>query len=76
MKETDEKIWDVQGGFRNRRTDQIFSVRSIIEKHLAIRQKVFCEFIDLEKVYDRVVRNDLWSTLLMYGVDSQMVRAL
>ncbi|XP_052753680.1 craniofacial development protein 2-like [Galleria mellonella] len=42
---------------------------------LAQHQKVFCAFIDLEKAYDRVERNELWSTLAMYGVLNQDVPA-
>ncbi|CAG9108979.1 unnamed protein product [Plutella xylostella] len=44
VKETEEKIWDVQGGFRKGMgcTDQVFSLRSVTEKVLAKQQKVFC----------------------------------
>ncbi|KAG7300726.1 hypothetical protein JYU34_015052 [Plutella xylostella] len=78
VKETEEKIWDVQGGFRKGMgcTDQVFSLRSVTEKVLAKQQKVFCAFVDLEKAYDRVRRNDLWETLSVYGVDSHLTRAL
>lgn len=43
---------------------------------LSKHQKVFCAFIDLEKAYDRVVRDELWSTLSMYGVDGHLIRVL
>ncbi|CAG9134602.1 unnamed protein product [Plutella xylostella] len=78
VKETEEKIWDVQGGFRKGMgcTDQVFSLRSVTEKVLAKQQKVFCAFVDLEKAYDRVRRNDLWETLSVYGVDGHLTRAL
>lgn len=78
MDETEEKIWDVQAGFRRGMgcVDQIFSLRNISEKCLGKHQKVFCAFVDLEKAYDRVVRDDLWSTLSVYGVSSHLVRAL
>ncbi|KAI5642326.1 reverse transcriptase (RNA-dependent DNA polymerase) domain-containing protein [Phthorimaea operculella] len=57
-------------------TDQVFSLRCIAEKFLAKNQKVYCAFVDLEKAYDRVVRNELWSALSMHGVSSSLIRAL
>ncbi|KAJ2945399.1 hypothetical protein O0L34_g204 [Tuta absoluta] len=78
MKETDEKVWDAQAGFRKGMgcTDHVFSLRCIAEKFLAKNQKVYCAFVDLEKAYDRVVRNELWSALSMHGVSSILIRAL
>ncbi|KAJ2941451.1 hypothetical protein O0L34_g3669 [Tuta absoluta] len=53
MKETDEKVWDAQAGFRKGMgcTDQVFSLRCIAEKFLAKNQKVYCAFVDMEKAY-------------------------
>ncbi|XP_050563412.1 uncharacterized protein LOC126912929 [Spodoptera frugiperda] len=64
---TEKKIWDVQAGFRKGMgcTDQVFSLRCISEKALSRHQRVFCAFIDLEKAYDKVMRDELWSAL--YG---------
>ncbi|KAI5641024.1 reverse transcriptase (RNA-dependent DNA polymerase) domain-containing protein [Phthorimaea operculella] len=78
VKETDEKVWDAQAGFRKGMgcTDQVFSLRCIAEKFLAKNQRVYCAFVDLEKAYDRVVRNELWSALSMHGVSSILIRAL
>ncbi|KAI8428678.1 hypothetical protein MSG28_007400 [Choristoneura fumiferana] len=69
MTETDERIWDVQAGFRKGMgcTDQVFSLRCIAEKYLATNQKVCCAFVDLEKTYDKVMRNELWSALSAHG---------
>ncbi|KAG7301870.1 hypothetical protein JYU34_013269 [Plutella xylostella] len=78
MKETEERIWDVQAGFRKGMgcTDQVFSMRMVAEKFLAKNQKVFCVFLDLEKAYDRVARNELWKTLSMFGLSGELIRAL
>ena len=78
VNETDEKVWDAQAGFRKGMgcTDQVFSLRCIVEKYLAINKKIYCAFVDLEKAYDRVVRNELWSALSMNGVSSILIRAL
>lgn len=61
MKETDEKICNVQADFRNGMgcVDQVFSLRCITEKFMAEGLKVYCVFIDLEKAYNRVMRNEL-----------------
>jgi hypothetical protein len=78
VKETDEKVWDAQAGFRKGMgcTDQVFFLRCRAEKYLAEGKKVYCAFVDLEKAYDRATRNELWSVLCTYGVDSRLVQAL
>ena len=65
VRETDEKIWNVQAGFRRRMgcMDQIFSLHNIAKKFLAKNKNVFCLFVDLEKAYDKVMRNEQWFTL-------------
>lgn len=57
-------------------TDQVFSLCCIAEKFLAKNQKVYCAFVALEKAYDRVVRNELWSALSLHGVNDNLIRAL
>ena len=71
-------LWEAQGGFRNGRgcMDQVFSLRNIVEKRLAVGQKVFCGFVDLEKAFDRVIRKDLWGILPGYGVSGTLLRAV
>ncbi|GBP28434.1 RNA-directed DNA polymerase from mobile element jockey [Eumeta japonica] len=61
VNEAGNKISDVQTGFRNGMgcTDQILCLRNIAEKFLASGQKGFCIFVDPEKAYDRVKKNDL-----------------
>ncbi|KAJ0173828.1 hypothetical protein K1T71_010977 [Dendrolimus kikuchii] len=75
---SDGLLWDAQGGFRNGRgcMDQVFSLRNIVEKQLAMGRKVFCGFVDLEKAFDRVVRKDLWDILPRYGINGQLMRAV
>ncbi|GBP42363.1 hypothetical protein EVAR_29622_1 [Eumeta japonica] len=76
--ETENKIWDVQAGFRKgmRCTDQDFFLRNITKKLCAKGLKVFCTFVDLEEAYDGAERNDLWNTLSVYGMTSGLIRAL
>ncbi|KAJ0169314.1 hypothetical protein K1T71_015198 [Dendrolimus kikuchii] len=75
---SDGLLWDAQGGFRNGRgcMDQVFSLRNIVEKQLAMGRQVFCGFVDLEKAFDRVVRKDLWDILPGYGINGQLMRAV
>ena len=78
MNATDEKLWDAQAGFRKGMgcTDQVFSLRCMVEKSLAKNQRLFCAFVDLEKAYDKVRRDELWSALSVHGVSSSLIRAL
>ena len=67
-----------QGGFRKGKgcVDQIFVLRSIIEKYLERGRKVYAAFMDLEKAYDRVDREGMWRVLRIYGVDGELLRAV
>ena len=56
--------------------DQIFSLCMITEKFLAVNQKVFCAFVDLEKAFDRVVRAKLWEILPRYNVSGPLLQAV
>ena len=64
-------IDDEQGGFRGGRrcVDQIFTLKQIGEKEREKKHRVYVCFIDLEKVYDKVKREDLWQMLRIYVVE-------
>ena len=59
------KIDEQQFGFMPGRstTDAIFCVRMLLEKSTEGQKAVHCAFIDLEKAYDRVPREELWECL-------------
>ena len=44
-------------------TDAIFCLRMLLEKWTEGQKAVSCDFIDLEKAYDRVLREELWECL-------------
>ena len=69
---------DGQCGFRPGRstTDQIFTLKQVFEKSWEYAKDVYACFVDLEKAYDRIPRNQLWSVLLDYGVDGQLLQAI
>ena len=76
MQESSERLlWEAQGGFRPGRgcMDQIFSLCMITEKFLAVNQKVFCAFVDLENVFDTA---KLWEILLRYNVSGPLLQAI
>ena len=77
-KETERLVKDVQGGFRQGRgcVDQIFALKCACEEYLGKNKSVFVAFMDLEKAYDRVDRDALWTIVKMYGVNEKLVKAM
>ena len=47
-----------------------------MEKHLEKGKKMFSAFIDLEKAYDKVWREDLWSALREYGIGGRLLGSI
>jgi sorting nexin-29 len=66
----DEIIGDNQCGFRRNRstTDQIFSIRQILEKKWGYNCTVHQIFIDFKKAYDSVRREVLYTILTELGI--------
>ena len=61
----DVTIAEQQFGFMPGRstTEAIFCLRILLEKWTEVQKAVHCAFIDLEKAYDRVLREKLWECL-------------
>ena len=41
-------------------TDAIFALRMLMKKYRKGQRELHCVFVDLEKAYDRVAREELW----------------
>ena len=61
----DVSIAEQQFGFMPGRitTDAMFYLRMLLKKWIVEQTAVHCAFIDLEKAYDRVSREELWECL-------------
>ena len=75
---TENVTAEVEGGFRRGRrcTDQIFIVKQIYKKYLGKCKDVYFAFLDLEKAYDRVDRDAMWSVWRLYGIGGRLLRGV
>ena len=69
-------ISEEQFGFMPGRgtTDAIFILRQVMEKYREKEKELHLVFIDLEKAYDRVPRQEVWRCMRVKGVSEKYVR--
>jgi hypothetical protein len=71
----DAKLRAEQAGFRRGRgcTDQIFTLRNIIEQCQEWKAPLYITYIDFKKAFDSIHRDSLWKILRSYGVPQKFV---
>ena len=71
-------IAEQQFGFMPGRstTDAIFCLRMLLEKWTEGQKAVHCAFIDLEKAYDKVPREELWECLRLAETSECYIRII
>ena len=72
------EICEQQCGFMPKKisTDAIFALRILMEKFREGQRELRCAFIDLEKAYGRVMRDELWHCMRQSGVTEKYVEVV
>ena len=71
----DQQLRKEQTGFRKGWgcTDQIFTLRNIIEQCTEWQRQLYINYVDFEKAFDNIHRESLWRILRVYGIPQQIV---
>jgi len=67
-----------QAGFRAGKscTDQIFTLRQILEQTVEFNSTLYVTFVDYEKAFDSIHRASLWRILRYYGIPWKIVNVV
>ena len=57
-------------------SDAIFALRQLMETYREGQEDLHCIFIDLERAYDRVPRQEIWNYLRLKGVEEKHIRLI
>ena len=70
-----EMMSEAQTGFRKgySTTDQIFTLKCIVELFLCQGRRLFCTFVDYSKAFDAINRATLWKKLFSYGITGKVI---
>ncbi|XP_061176180.1 uncharacterized protein LOC133185137 [Saccostrea echinata] len=72
----EKQLREEQAGFRRGRstTEQLFTLRNIIEQCTEWISTLFVNYVDFEKAFDSIHRESLWSIMKFYGIPDKLVR--
>ena len=72
------QLQDAQCGFYPARstTNQIFALQQVFEKSLEYAKEVYTCFVDLEKAYDHIPRDELWAVLVEYDLRGKLLATI
>ena len=75
---TEALLLEEQNGFRIGRSciDNVFTIKQIIEKRREFNLETHMAFLDLEKAFDRVNRNQLWQILNRRGIPNHLIEVI
>jgi hypothetical protein len=74
----DVRLRDHQAGFRQDRscTDQIATLRIIVEQSLEWNSSLYVNFVDFPKASDSLHRDTMWQLLRHYGFPANLTRII
>ncbi|XP_078580636.1 uncharacterized protein LOC144864435 [Branchiostoma floridae x Branchiostoma japonicum] len=72
------KLRDNQAGFRANRScsDQIATLRVIVEQSTEFNSQLYAVFVDYEKAFDSLDRTSLWNILAHYGIPPKIINMI
>ena len=75
-KYTEHIIGEYQAGFRTGKstTDQIFTVKNLLEKAWEHNVEIYQIFVDFQKAYDSIRRDKLYAIMAYFGIPSKLIR--
>ena len=74
----DKELREEQAGFRQHRScsDQIITLRIIIEQSIEWNSSLYVNFVDFEKAFDSIDRVSLWRILRHYGIPQKLINII
>ena len=72
----ENQLREEQAGFIKGRstTEQLFTLRKIIEQCTEWNAALFVNYVDFEKAFDSIHRDSLWSIMAYYGIPDKLIR--
>ena len=70
-----KRLRQEQAGFRKGRntTEQIFTLRNIIEQSIEWQASLYVNFVDFEKAFDSVHQESLWKIMQAYEIPQKII---